>query len=133
MIERKNEIKQGAAAAVLSAAVLAGSLYINQALDYRDSFIPGTVINGVEAAGHTVTEMEEILGEYDLKVTFRDGEGLSISAEDIDYHYVADGSLDSILAQQNPRSKIRICGEKGSLEAIPMRSAKRRSIPKRSS
>ena len=49
MIERKNEIKQGAAAAVLSAAVLAGSLYINQALDYRDSFIPGTVINGVEA------------------------------------------------------------------------------------
>ena len=102
MIERKSEIKQGAAAAVLSAAVLAGSLYINQALDYRDAFIPGTVINGVKAAGYTVSEMEEILGEYDLKVTFRDGEGLSISAEDIDYHYVADGSLDSILAQQNP-------------------------------
>ena len=102
MIERKSEIKQGAAAAVLSAAVLAGSLYINQALDYRDSFIPGTVINGVEAAGHTVAEMKEILGEYGLEVKFRDGEGLSVSAEDIDYHYVDDGSLDAILAQQNP-------------------------------
>lgn len=62
MIEKNYEIKQGAAVAVLSAAVLAGSLYINQALDYRDAFIPGTVINGVKADGRTVAEMEEILG-----------------------------------------------------------------------
>ena len=102
MIEKNYEIKQGAAVAVLSAAVLAGSLYINQALDYRDAFIPGTVINGVKADGRTVAEMEEILGEYDLKVTFRNGKELSVSAEDIDYHYVSDGSLDAILAQQNP-------------------------------
>ena len=102
MIEKNYEIKQGAAAAVLSAAVLAGSLYINQALDYRDAFIPGTVINGVKADGRTIAEMEEILGEYDLKVTFRNGKELSVSAEDMDYHYVPDGSLDAILAQQNP-------------------------------
>ena len=79
MIEKNYEIKQGAAVAVLSAAVLAGSLYINQALDYRDAFIPGTVINGVKADGRTVAEMEEILGEYDLKVTFRNGKELSVS------------------------------------------------------
>ena len=33
MIERKNEFAQGAIAAVLSAAALVGSLYINEALE----------------------------------------------------------------------------------------------------
>ena len=60
MIERKNEVRQGVIAAVLSAAALAGSLYTAKALDYRGVFIPGTVINGENASGHTVHEMEEI-------------------------------------------------------------------------
>ena len=56
MIERRNEFKQGAIAAVLSAAALAGSLYVSKALDYRNVFIPGTVINGENAAERTVSE-----------------------------------------------------------------------------
>ena len=102
MIERKSEIKQGAVAAVLSVAALAGSLYINDALDYRTTFIPGTVINGEEAAGLTVSEMEEVFGDYSLELKFRDGKDLRISNDDIDYHYVADGKLDAIMQQQNP-------------------------------
>lgn len=100
MIERKNEVRQGAIAAVLSAAALVGSLYTAKALDYRSVFIPGTVINGEDASGHTVSEMEEILGKYDLTVKFREGEELQIPGEKIDYHYVADGSLDSLMENQ---------------------------------
>ena len=86
MIERKNEVRQGVIAAVLSAAALAGSLYTAKALDYRGVFIPGTVINGEDASGHTVREMEEILGKYDLTVKFREGKELLIPGEKIDYH-----------------------------------------------
>ena len=101
MIERKNEVRQGAITAVLSAAALAGSLKLSaKALDYRGVFIPGTVINGEDASGHTVSEMEEILGKYDLTVKFREGKELQIPGEKIDYHYVADGSLDSLMENQ---------------------------------
>lgn len=100
MIERKNEVRQGVIAAVLSAAALAGSLYTAKALDYRGVFIPGTVINGENASGHTVHEMEEILGKYDLTVKFREGKELLIPGEKIDYHYVSDGSLDSLMENQ---------------------------------
>ena len=100
MIERKSEIKQGVIAAVLSAAALAGSLYTAKALDYRGIFIPGTIINGINAGGHTVSEMEEILGEYDLKVRFREGEDIDLTNENIDYHYVSDGRLDALMEQQ---------------------------------
>ena len=91
MIERKNEFAQGAIAAVLSAAALVGSLYINEALEFRDTFIPGTVINGVDASGLTVSEMEEVFGDYGLILKFRDGKDLAVSNDEIDYHYVSDG------------------------------------------
>ena len=100
MIERKNEFAQGAIAAVLSAAALVGSLYINEALEFRDTFIPGTVINGVDASGLTVSEMEEVLGDYGLILKFRDGKDLAVSNDEIDYHYVSDGTLDALMQQQ---------------------------------
>lgn len=102
MIERRNEFKQGAIAAVLSAAALAGSLYVSKALDYRNVFIPGTVINGENAAERTVSDMEDVFGEYSLDLKFRDGEELTVTNEDIDYHYVPDGKLDTLIQQQKP-------------------------------
>ena len=74
MIERKNEFKQGAIAACISVAALAGSIICGKAYDYRDTFIPGTIINGNEVAAMTVSEVEEVLGDYEMKVSFRDGE-----------------------------------------------------------
>jgi hypothetical protein len=44
--------------------------------------------------------MEEILGRYALTVKFREGKELLIPGEKIDYHYVADGSLDSLMENQ---------------------------------
>ena len=86
MIERKNECRQGAIAACISIVALAGGIICGKALDYRDTFIPGTIINGHEVTAMTVSEVEEVLGDYQLKVSFRDGEPLTIAGEDMDYH-----------------------------------------------
>ena len=102
MIERKNEVKQGVIVAFLSAAALTGSLYVGKAQDYREAFIPGTVINGINASERTVGEMEEILGDYQIEIAFRDGEPLEIAGDDIDYHYVSDGSLERLMKEQSP-------------------------------
>ena len=102
MIERKNEFKQGAIAACISVAALAGSIICGKAYDYRDTFIPGTIINGNEVAAMTVSEVEEVLGDYEMKVSFRDGDPLTIEGKDIDYHYVPDGRLDRLMEEQSP-------------------------------
>ena len=50
---------------------------MGKALDYRDTFIPGTIINGHEVTAMTVSEVEEVLGDYQLKVSFRDEQSRS--------------------------------------------------------
>ena len=102
MIDKNTEVRQAAITAVLSVAVLAGSVYAIEAQNYRDVFVPGTVINGIDAAGMTVGEMEDLLSEYEIEVAFRDGDKLSIPGSDIDFRYVSDGNLDRIMNEQNP-------------------------------
>ena len=102
MIDKNTEVRQAAVTAVLSVVALTGSLYAFKAQYYRDVFIPGTVINGVSAAEHTIEEMEDLFSEYQIEVSFRDGEPLSIEGGDIDFRYVSDGSLERLMEQQNP-------------------------------
>ena len=102
MIDKNTEVRQAAITAVLSVAVLAGSVYAIEAQNYRDVYIPGTVINGIDAAGMTVGEVEDLLSEYEIKVSFRDGDALSIPGSEIDFRYVSDGNLDRIMNEQNP-------------------------------
>ena len=97
MIDKNTEVRQAAVTAVLSVVALTGSLYAFKAQDYRDVFIPGTVINGVNAAEHTIEEMEDLFSEYQIEVSFRDGEPLSIEGGDIDFRYVSDGSLERLM------------------------------------
>ena len=104
MIEINNEIKQGILTAVISAAALAGSLYAGKALDYRDTFLPGTVINGEDASDRTVEEMENLLSRYQLDVSFRDGDSIRIDGSEFGFRYISDGSLDRLIERQNPLS-----------------------------
>ena len=85
MIDKNTEVRQAAVTAVLSVVALTG-----------------TVINGVSAAEHTIEEMEDLFSEYQIEVSFRDGEPLSIEGGDIDFRYVSDGSLERLMEQQNP-------------------------------
>ncbi len=102
MIDRKNnEVWQAVVTGVVASAVLLGVIYVNRAMDYREIFLPNTYINGMAVGNLSVEDVEEMLGEYQLTVEFREGETVMIEGEEIDYHYVSDGTVADILESQN--------------------------------
>ena len=90
-------------ALLVLAAVLAYILIANQ---YRDRFIPGTSINGYDASGHYVDEINAQLGSifdgYALAITFSGEEKpVVLEGKDIYYRFVTDGSVGKLLGAQN--------------------------------
>ena len=87
-------------------AVAAAGSYIWNAQQYQTVFFPQTVINGVNASGKTIDEVKALINTeidgYVLELAGRDGETVTISGEEINLHSVFDGSLESMLAGQNP-------------------------------
>ena len=87
---------------------LAGSLlsYCVYAERYRDTFIDGTYINGFDAGGMKVSEVEDVIKkrveDYDLTITFKDGQAEVLTKEDIGYSYVSDRAVSMLLREQNP-------------------------------
>lgn len=93
---------------VLLAAALAGgaTYYVLRAEQYEDTFFPNTVINGMDASDRTVEEVKELIeigiSGYRLTVEGRDGVQEEIRGTQIDLHPDYDGSLEQILAVQQP-------------------------------
>lgn len=99
-------------AAVKALLILAGALvlacgvvYIYYALSYRSKYLRGTIINGIDASDMTPEEVEEIIRarveDYNLRLTFRDGEEETLSNEDLGFRYVPDDGAQRILREQN--------------------------------
>ena len=87
-------------------------LYIRESKQYVDRFFHGTVINGLNAEGRTVEEVESWIEEgadrnYTLNIHFPDGSAESITADDIAYAYESDGSVQKIKNAQHPLEWIR--------------------------
>lgn len=103
----------GLIALIVLALLLVGSLasYCVYAERYRDTFIEGTYINGIDAGGMKVSEVEEIIKkrveDYDLTLTFKDGQTEVLSKEEIGFSYVSDRSVSMLLSKQNPYEWIR--------------------------
>jgi hypothetical protein len=99
--------KKRIAAAVAAAwvAVLAGAAYVGTAQQYRETFFPGTVINGIPAEKMTIDQVKEELNRntqgYVLTLVTRTGTQ-KIRGEDIDLHTGFDGTLEQMMAEQNP-------------------------------
>jgi vancomycin resistance protein YoaR len=93
---------------IILGGILAASfcVYAGFAYHYRDRFLQGTFINQVDCSGMTVDEVEKILAEqveeYSLTLVFRDGSREELTAEQIGYHYVSDGSVQEVMDGQNP-------------------------------
>ena len=87
------------------------STYVAIASRYRDKFIEGTTINNIDASNMVPEEVEELIREevedYDLTITFRDGEKETLTGEEIGYRFVPDGTIERFLAQQDPLSWLR--------------------------
>ena len=99
---------------LIAAFLIAGAayLYIRESKQYEDHFFHGTVINGLNAEGMTVEEVEAWIEEgadknYTLNIIFPDGASESITADDIAYAYESDGSVQKIKNAQHPLEWIR--------------------------
>ncbi len=87
---------------------LAGA-YIVTGLHYHTHFFKNTSINGVDVSGCTAKEAEERIkadeDSYQLVLTARNPSGSEPEQETIpgsafDYHYVSDGEIENLLAEQ---------------------------------
>lgn len=98
----------GAAAAVAVAAVV---IYIQIGKQYETVFFPNTAINGMDASGKTVEEVKRMIASgidgYTLTIKERGGAEEAIEGADIGLESVFDGSLEELLADQEPNEWIR--------------------------
>ncbi|MGL5437406.1 MAG: L,D-transpeptidase family protein [Lachnospiraceae bacterium] len=91
---------------VLAVLILTAGGYAWMGQKYRQVFFPNTVINGLNASGKTVTEIEAMITDgmygYVLTLTGRDGSTEQIAGTEIGLHSEFDGELQQILASQDP-------------------------------
>ena len=86
--------------------VAAGGVYAGMSQKYKTRFFPNTQINGVDASGKTAAEVQERIAEgvngYTLTITERNNQTETIAGTDIKLHAEFDGSLEKMVAAQNP-------------------------------
>ena len=86
--------------------LLAAGIYVWQGRKYRQVFFPNTIINGLDASGKTVAEVEKTITDemngYVLTLEKRDGGTEQIDGREIGLHPEFDGTLEQILTSQKP-------------------------------
>lgn len=86
---------------VLVAAV---GVYIYGMVFFKDHFFLHTTINGFDASQLTAEEMEtkiaDVINKYGLEIEERGGNTETISASQINYHYVSKGEVQTFLHSQ---------------------------------
>lgn len=96
-----------AAAAFLCMAAAAVGAYIYLAQQYRTVFFPNTVINGLDVSGKTVEQVKEMIQSgmsgYVLTLETRGGGHEQVAGADIGLHAEYDGTLERLLAAQEPQ------------------------------
>ena len=80
-------------------------LYVAGVIYFKDRFFFNTSINGFDASQKTVEEVEsEVaaqIASYSLKIKERGDDTETITAQDIDYHYVSKGEVQAFKKSQN--------------------------------
>lgn len=106
---RKTTGKKTAWIAACTAGILlvaAGGVYAGMSQKYKTRFFLNTQINGVDASGKTAAEVQELIAEgvngYTLTITESNNQTETIAGTDIKLHAEFDGSLEKMVAAQNP-------------------------------
>ncbi len=80
-------------------------IYLGMTFYYKEHFLFGSVINGVDYSGKTVSQVEELIAnasaDYSIELTGRNDLKDVITASDIDYKYISDGAIQSLKDKQN--------------------------------
>lgn len=107
--EHRKNGKKAAWIAACTAGILlvaAGGVYVGMSQKYKTRFFPNTRINGVDASGKTAAEVQELIAEgvngYTLTIDERNNQTETIAGTDIKLHAEFDGSLEKMVAAQNP-------------------------------
>ena len=104
-------IAAAVALAVIVLLILAAVVYVQMGKKYKSVFFPNTTINGVDASEKTVDEVKELIAagidHYVLTIEGRGGLTETVAKDDIGLHCVFDGTLEGILAGQNPNEWIK--------------------------
>ena len=107
--EHRKNGKKAAWIAACTAGILlvaAGGVYVGMSQKYKTRFFPNTQINGVDASGKTAAEVQELIAEgvngYTLMIDERNNQTETIAGTDIKLHAEFDGSLEKMVAAQNP-------------------------------
>ena len=107
--EHRKNGKKAAWIAACTAGILlvaAGGVYAGMSQKYKTRFFPNTQINGVDASGKTAAEVQELIAEgvngYTLTITEKNNQTETIAGTDIKLHAEFDGSLEKMVAAQNP-------------------------------
>lgn len=90
---------------ILAGAVGTGGVYAAIAQKYNNLFLPGTVINGVDASERSVDEVKDLINQgatsYRLALEERDGKTEEVAGEAVGIKTVFDGSIERLLGEQN--------------------------------
>lgn len=85
-------------------AALVACIYVSLMLQYRDQFFKGTFINEVNAGNKTPDQVQSVFAgqaeDYQIVLTFRNDQTETITADQIDYKYVPDDSIQNLLNSQ---------------------------------
>lgn len=102
-MRRKTKIIWGILISLLGILLL---FYLFTAFYYRERFYFGSLINNIDYSGKTVEQVEDDIAsqiaQYSITITGRDGLEETITAEDMNYHYVSDGQIHALKEDQNP-------------------------------
>ncbi len=102
--KKRNALIAGAAAFLVLAA--AGGIYVGMAGKYKNVFFPNTWINDMDVSGLTVEQVKGLIASgidgYTLTFKERGGFEEQIRGQDIGLHPEFDGTLEKIVAEQQP-------------------------------
>lgn len=94
-----------------AAALLTAFVYLQIGRQYEKVFFPNTEINGIDASKKTVEEVKKMIASgidgYTLSIQERGGRTEEIRGSDIGLESVFDGSLEALLAKQEPEKWIK--------------------------
>ena len=102
-----NKKALGITAGIVGVLAIGGiGAYAGMAQKYNRVFFPNTTINGVNASGKTVAEVEQLISAgttgYTLEIQERGDVTEQLTGESIGLNSVFDGSLEKLLEEQNP-------------------------------
>lgn len=96
---------------VAAAAMIAALTYIQIGRQYEKVFFPNTTVNGIDASKKSVEEIKELIASgvdgYVLSIKERGDVTEELKGSDIGLESVFDGSLEALLAEQEPNKWLK--------------------------